>query len=93
MFVSLIQVYMDKFNQNLKRFQPYEVIASKLIEKYKNVEIFKFCNNNKYDSKDSRKLQPLQCLNRRRLVATLYGQKTKNNTVTMQLELGRLKQS
>ena len=44
---------MDKFYENLKRFQPYEVIASELIKKYKNVEIVKFCENNKYDFKDS----------------------------------------
>ena len=44
---------MDKFYENLKRFQPYEVLASELIKKYKNVEIVKFCDNNKYDFKDS----------------------------------------
>jgi hypothetical protein len=44
---------MDKFYENLKRFQPYEVQASELIKKYKNVEIFKFCESNKYDFKTS----------------------------------------
>jgi len=44
---------MDKFYENLKRFQPYEVLASELIKKYKNVEIVKFNNDNKYDFKDS----------------------------------------
>ena len=44
---------MDNFYENLKRFQPYEVIASELIKKYKNVEITKFCDNNRYDFKDS----------------------------------------
>ena len=44
---------MDNFYENLKRFQPYEVIASELIKKYKNVGITKFCDNNKYDFKTS----------------------------------------
>ena len=44
---------MDKFYENLKRFQPYEVIASEHIKRYKNVEIVKFCNTNKFDFKDS----------------------------------------
>jgi hypothetical protein len=44
---------MEKFYENLKLYQPYEVIASELIKEYNNVEISKFCNNNKYDFKDS----------------------------------------
>ena len=44
---------MDNFYDNLKRFQKYEVTASELIKKYHNVEITKFCNNNRYDFKDS----------------------------------------
>ena len=57
MFVSLIQVYMEKFNENLKRYQPYEVEASELIKKYKNVTILKFCNDNRYDFKTSDKIR------------------------------------
>ena len=44
---------MDKFYDNLKKFQKYEVIASELIKKYKNVKITKFCDDNKYDFKTS----------------------------------------
>lgn len=37
------------FREKLKQFQPYEVIASELIMKYKNTEIVGFCDDNRYD--------------------------------------------
>ena len=44
---------MGFFHENLKRFQPYEVEASEKIKKLKNVEILKFCDDNRYDFKTS----------------------------------------
>lgn len=37
------------FKENLKKFQPYEEEAGKLIEKIKNVKIISYNNNNEYD--------------------------------------------
>ena len=37
------------FKENLKKFQPFEEEAGKLIEKHKNVTILSYNNNNEYD--------------------------------------------
>lgn len=48
---------MSFFQENLKKFQPYEVESSELIMKYKNVTILKFCDDNRYDFKTSDKIK------------------------------------
>ena len=48
---------MDKFYLNLKKYQKYEVIASKKIEILNNCKTVKFCNNFKYDFKTDDKLK------------------------------------
>lgn len=40
---------MDRFYENLKTYQPFEVIASGLVKEKYNVEIVSFCNDNRYD--------------------------------------------
>ena len=40
---------MNKFYNNLKKFQPYEEEAAKRIEKINNVKVLNYCNDNKYD--------------------------------------------
>ena len=39
----------DKFLENLKTYQPFEIIAGLNICKLNNVNILNTCNNNKYD--------------------------------------------
>jgi len=40
---------MQAFYDNLKRFQPYEVVASQLICKLNNVTVQHFCEDNRFD--------------------------------------------
>jgi hypothetical protein len=44
---------MDKFYENLKTYQPFEVIASELIKEKYNVHIVSFCNDSRFDFIDS----------------------------------------
>ena len=40
---------MGFFHENLKAFQPFEVLASELIKKIYNVDIVSFCDDARYD--------------------------------------------
>ena len=40
---------MQAFYDNLKRFQPYEVVASQLICNRNNVTVEHYCDDNRYD--------------------------------------------
>ena len=44
---------MDKFYENLRKYQPYEVVASELIKEKYNVMITSFCEDNRFDFVDN----------------------------------------
>jgi len=48
MLYNIVSV-MSFFYKNLKKYQPYEVIASELIKEKYNVDVLSFCNDNRYD--------------------------------------------